>query len=149
MGAMERPTSALHLTRVTLSLRQLGADPRRFTSAPCTMAFVSLVPSEHSSGTKQARGVITKTGNAHLRRVLVEAAWPTSERRILDQLIIDITGNGAQRGDKSRVRKNKGFRPLVEFDRQLTKALLAARLRYWNLAHRRNHRPTTLLPAGF
>jgi transposase len=39
------------------------------------MAFVGLVPSEHSSGTTQARGAITKTGNAHLRRVLVEAAW--------------------------------------------------------------------------
>jgi transposase len=39
------------------------------------MAFVGLLPSEHSSGTKQARGAITKTGNTHLRRVLVEAAW--------------------------------------------------------------------------
>jgi transposase len=39
------------------------------------MAFVGLVPSEHSSGTKRAQGAITKTGNAHLRRVLVEAAW--------------------------------------------------------------------------
>ena len=39
------------------------------------MAFVGLIPSEHSSGTKKARGAITKTGNAHLRRVLVEAAW--------------------------------------------------------------------------
>jgi transposase len=53
---------------------ELG-DPRRFISAPRAMAFVGLVPSEHSSGTKQARGAITKTGNAHLRRVLVEAAW--------------------------------------------------------------------------
>ena len=50
-------------------------DARRFASAPRTMAFVGLVPSEHSSGTRQARGAITKTGNAHLRRVLVEAAW--------------------------------------------------------------------------
>jgi transposase len=39
------------------------------------MAYVGLIPSEHSSGTKQARGAITKTGNAHLRRVLVELAW--------------------------------------------------------------------------
>ena len=39
------------------------------------MAFVGLIPSEHSSGTKKARGTLTKTGNAHLRRVLVEAAW--------------------------------------------------------------------------
>lgn len=53
---------------------ELG-DPRRFATAPATMAFVGLVPSEHSSGTKRAQGGITKTGNAHLRRVLVEAAW--------------------------------------------------------------------------
>ena len=61
------------LTALTIAA-ELG-DPRRFDSAPRTMAFVGLVPSEHSSGTKQARGAITKTGNAHLRRVLVEAAW--------------------------------------------------------------------------
>jgi transposase len=61
------------LTALTIAA-ELG-DPRRFASARRTMAFVGLVPSEHSSGTKHARGAITKTGNAHLRRVLVEAAW--------------------------------------------------------------------------
>lgn len=61
------------LTALTIAA-ELG-DPRRFPTAPSTMAFVGLVPSEHSSGTKQARGAITNTGNAHLRRVLVEAAW--------------------------------------------------------------------------
>ena len=61
------------LTALTIAA-ELG-DARRFPSAPSTMAFVGLVPSEHSSGTKQARGAITKTGNAHLRRVLVESAW--------------------------------------------------------------------------
>ncbi|MBP7619382.1 MAG: IS110 family transposase [Gemmatimonadales bacterium] len=61
------------LTALTIAA-ELG-DARRFPSAPSLMAFVGLVPSEHSSGTKQARGAITKTGNAHLRRVLVEAAW--------------------------------------------------------------------------
>jgi transposase len=61
------------LTALTIAA-ELG-DARRFASAPRTMAFVGLVPSEHSSGTKRARGGITKTGNAHLRRVLVEAAW--------------------------------------------------------------------------
>lgn len=61
------------LTALTIAA-ELG-DPRRFATAPRTMAFVGLVPSEHSSGAKQARGRITKTGNAHLRRVLVEAAW--------------------------------------------------------------------------
>jgi transposase len=61
------------LTALTIAA-ELG-DPRRFATAPSTMAFVGLVPSEHSSGTKRVQGGITKTGNAHLRRVLVEAAW--------------------------------------------------------------------------
>ena len=61
------------LTALTIAA-ELG-DPRRFATAPRLMAFVGLIPSEHSSGTKTARGAVTKTGNAHLRRVLVEAAW--------------------------------------------------------------------------
>jgi transposase len=61
------------LTALTIAA-ELG-DARRFARAPSIMAFVGLVPSEHSSGTKRARGAITKTGNGHLRRVLVEAAW--------------------------------------------------------------------------
>lgn len=61
------------LTALTIAV-ELG-DARRFPSAPRLMAFTGLVPSEHSSGASQVRGRITKTGNAHLRRVLVEAAW--------------------------------------------------------------------------
>lgn len=61
------------LTALTIAA-ELG-DARRFGTAPATMAYVGLVPSEHSSGTKRAQGGITKTGNAHLRRVLVESAW--------------------------------------------------------------------------
>jgi transposase len=61
------------LTALTIAA-ELG-DAHRFPSARGMMAYVGLIPSEHSSGTKRARGAITKTGNAHLRRVLVEAAW--------------------------------------------------------------------------
>src|SRR5207253_6014198 len=61
------------LTALTIAA-ELG-DARRFSSAPRTTAFVGLVPSEHSSGTTRARGAITKTGNAHLRRVLVEGVY--------------------------------------------------------------------------
>lgn len=61
------------LTALTIAA-ELG-DAHRFPSARGLMAYVGLIPSEHSSGTKRARGAITKTGNAHLRRVLVEAAW--------------------------------------------------------------------------
>src|SRR5437867_1506386 len=47
----------------------------RFTHPRQLMGYSGTVPSEHSSGAAIHRGGITKTGNAHLRRVLVEAAW--------------------------------------------------------------------------
>ena len=50
-------------------------DLNRFDSARKLMGFVGLVPGEYSSGGKQWRGSITKSGNSHVRRVLVEAAW--------------------------------------------------------------------------
>lgn len=53
---------------------ELG-DATRFNAAQQVMAFTGLVPSECSSGPRRTRGGITKTGNAHLRRILVEAAW--------------------------------------------------------------------------
>lgn len=49
--------------------------PSRFHTAKQLMAYAGAVPSEHSSGASRRQGGITKTGNAHLRRVLVEAAW--------------------------------------------------------------------------
>lgn len=55
-------------------------DLRRFTSARQLMAYLGLVPSEHSSGNRTRRGGITKTGNAHVRRVLVESAWAYARR---------------------------------------------------------------------
>lgn len=50
-------------------------DFRRFASAPAFMAFLGLVPSERSSGSRRWQGAITKAGNGHLRCLLVEAAW--------------------------------------------------------------------------
>jgi transposase len=50
-------------------------DFRRFSSASELMSFVGLVPSEHSSGGSRRQGRITRTGNGHVRRILVEAAW--------------------------------------------------------------------------
>ena len=61
------------LTALTIAV-ELG-DATRFPAARQVMGFTGLVPSEYSSGATQKRGGITKTGNAHLRRVLVEAAW--------------------------------------------------------------------------
>jgi transposase len=61
------------LTAATL-MAEIG-DLKRFASAPQLMAYLGVVPSEHSSGPNKTRGGITKTGNGHVRRVLVEAAW--------------------------------------------------------------------------
>lgn len=61
------------ITAMTV-VAELG-DLSRFESARQVMAYIGLVPSEHSSGGKQRRGGITKSGNGHVRRVLVEAAW--------------------------------------------------------------------------
>jgi transposase len=61
------------LTAITL-VAELH-DVRRFTSARALMAYVGMVPSEHSSGETRQRGGITKVGNAHARRVVIEAAW--------------------------------------------------------------------------
>ena len=45
---------------------------------PQLMAYLGVVPSEHSSGASKVARRITKTGNGHVRRVLVEAAWTVS-----------------------------------------------------------------------
>ncbi len=50
-------------------------DFRRFRSPSQLMAYLGLVPSEYSSGPQQRRGPITRTGNRHIRRLLIEAAW--------------------------------------------------------------------------
>jgi len=55
-------------------LAELG-DISRFDSPRQLMAYLGLVPSEHSSGGRRRQGSITKTGNGHARRMLVESAW--------------------------------------------------------------------------
>src|ERR1700719_218025 len=49
-------------------------DPSRFASAPDFMAYLGLVPSEHSSGPRRRIGAITKAGDIHARTLLIEAA---------------------------------------------------------------------------
>ncbi|MCA1700902.1 MAG: IS110 family transposase [Actinobacteria bacterium] len=55
-------------------LAEIG-DFRRFGHPRELMSYLGLTPSEYSSGDQQHRGHITKTGNRHARRLLVEAAW--------------------------------------------------------------------------
>ena len=50
-------------------------DLSRFEHPRKLMGYLGLVPAEHSSGDRTVRGAITRTGNAHARRLLTEAAW--------------------------------------------------------------------------
>jgi transposase len=61
------------VSAVTL-VAEIG-DFRRFATAGELMAYVGLVPSEHSSGGSRRQGRITRTGNTHVRRIVVESAW--------------------------------------------------------------------------
>ncbi len=61
------------LSAMTL-LAELG-DISRFQSPRQLMAYLGLVPGEHSSGGRRRQGAITLTGNRHARRTLVESAW--------------------------------------------------------------------------
>lgn len=58
-----------------VSLVAETGDLRRFGHPRALMSYLGLVPSEYSSGPSHQRGAITKTGNRHVRRLLIEAAW--------------------------------------------------------------------------
>ena len=66
------------LTAMTI-LTEIG-DIKRFKSPRQLMGYTGLVPSERSSGDRQRRGPITRSGNRYLRRVLIESAWHYSKR---------------------------------------------------------------------
>ncbi len=67
-------------TLTALALVAEIGDFGRFRSAQELMAFVGLVPSERSSGEQRRQGSITKVGNSHVRRLLVESAWHARRR---------------------------------------------------------------------
>src|SRR6188472_2345902 len=67
-------------TLTALALVAEIGDFGRFKTAEEFMAFVGLVPSERSSGDQRRQGSITKVGNAHVRRLLIESAWHARRR---------------------------------------------------------------------
>ncbi|MGF6951993.1 transposase [Neobacillus sp. B4I6] len=62
------------LITATSLVAEIGSF-KRFPTPKQFMAYVGLVPSESSSGEKRRQGEITKTGNRHVRRLLIESAW--------------------------------------------------------------------------
>jgi transposase len=68
-----------HISAVTIAA-ELGNISSRFESARTLMGYSGVFPSEDSSGQRIRRGSITKSGNAHLRRIVVESAWSYRHR---------------------------------------------------------------------
>lgn len=67
-------------TIAAMTLATEIGDWRRFEGPGQLMAYLGLVPSEHSSGDRERRGPITKAGNSRCRHVLVQAAWSYRHR---------------------------------------------------------------------
>jgi transposase len=88
VGALATLRGVRAVTAATL-VSELGTL-RRFATPRQLMGYAGLVPREHSSGSGVHRGAITKTGNAHLRRVLVEAAWAYRHRPNLTSAVLRL-----------------------------------------------------------
>ncbi len=92
-------------------------DIVRFGSARKLMAYLGLVPSEHSSGGSRRQGGITKSGNRHVRRALVNAAWNYRHRpRVGAGLRKRRQGQPAAilaLADRAQTRLNRRFLHLV------------------------------------
>jgi transposase len=73
IAALQALRGVAQVTAATV-VAELG-QVSRFTSPRQLMSYVGIVPSEHSSGQRTVRMGITRTGNAHLRRVICESAW--------------------------------------------------------------------------
>lgn len=96
----------------------------RFDSARAFSSWLGLTPSEYSSGGRTSRGGITKAGNSHLRKLLVEAAWhytrATKERKrsVYDEEVPARIANHAADGTARLVERRRRFgerrmRPVV------------------------------------
>jgi transposase len=91
----------------------------RFPSPRQLMGYSGLVSREHSSGNRVQRGAITKTGNAHLRRVLVESAWtyqhrPNVQGRVLRrQKSLALSEEARRIAWKAQQRLHKRFTALA------------------------------------
>jgi transposase len=68
-------------------------DFERFARAEQLMSYVGLVPCENTTGQQRRLGSITKTGSAHARRLLVEAAWHYRARPSIGRALTDRQGD--------------------------------------------------------
>jgi transposase len=104
-------------------------DLRRFTDAPAFMAAIGVVPSEDSSGTIENRGRITKTGNSHIRRVIIESSWhyrhSASVGKTLKKRREGLPADIIEIARKCDYRLNQKFRRLITRGKDTRKTAVA------------------------
>ena len=107
---------------------ELG-DLERFDHPRKLMSYLGLVPSEHSSGERTCRGSITKTGNAHARRLLTEAAWnyrfPARIGRAAQARQESLSEEVRSIAWKAQLRLGRRFAALNKRGLQINKACIA------------------------
>ena len=118
--ALQSLRGVAKLTAVTLAV-EVGTF-RRFERATQLMSYTGMVPSEHTSGGRRQQGAITKTGNNHLRRVLIEAAWhyrhrpglsnrQRALRKQLEPRVLEVAWNAQLRLHRRYVRLHARSKP--------------------------------------
>jgi transposase len=109
-------------------LAEIG-DFRRFAHPRELMSYLGLTPSEYSSGDQQHRGHITKCGNRHARRLLVEAAWhyQHAPRRseLAQRLEREVPTQVSARAWQAQIRLNHRHRTLIGHGKRSTVANVA------------------------
>lgn len=104
-------------------------DFRRFQSPRALMAYLGLVPGEDSTGEKHRRGRITRTGNALVRRLLVETAWHYQHRPRIGVALTRRRRGQPSRvtaiADKAQQRLCRRFRRLAEQHKPAPKIVVA------------------------
>ncbi len=127
VSALQAARGVSIITAVTV-LAELG-DLTRFKKPTQLMAYLGLIPSENSSGPRIKRGGITKTGNGHVRRTLIEAAWSYRMQARVSRVLLkrqrNLSDQVCQIAWKAQVRLCARYRRLVAKGKSKQKVVTA------------------------
>jgi transposase len=118
----------VELTGAVILMTELG-DITRFDTPRQLMSYLGLTPSEYSSGARRRQGGITKAGNSHARRALVEGAWayryPAKVSRHLQLRLEKLPAEVQAIGWKAQVRLCKRYRQLTARGKHVNQVVVA------------------------
>ena len=118
----------VELTSAVILIAELG-DLTRFDTPRKLMSYLGLTPSEYSSGERRRQGGITKAGNTHARRALVEGAWayryPAKVSRHLQLRLEKLPAEVQAISWKAQVRLCKRYRQLIARGKHANEVVVA------------------------